>query len=74
MGNNTFSDQLMELEFFLRSVARGEEELTKEKAEEIYKAIYKAQKIVQILEIRKRSLNNLRDEINNYMDEFNSIV
>ena len=74
MNENNFSYELMELGWFLHGILRGEEELTNEKTEQIYKAICRSQKIVQTLELRKRSLNNLRDEIDNYMEEFNKLV
>ena len=74
LEEDKFSYELMELGWLLHNVLKGEEELTNEKIEQIYKAICRSQKIVQTLEIRKRSLNNLRDEIDSYMEEFNELV
>jgi hypothetical protein len=74
MNENDFSYKLMELGFFLHCVTRGEKELNNEMIKELFDAICKAQKIVQTLEIRKRSLNNLRDEVDRYMDEFNELI
>lgn len=74
MNENNFSYKLMELGFSLHCVTRGEKELNNEMIKELFDAICKAQKIVQILELRKKSLNNLRDEVDRYMDEFNELI
>ena len=74
MDESKFSYKLMELGFYLSCVINGGSKLTDERIKQIYEAICKAQNIVQFLENRKRSLNNLKDEVKNYMDEYNKLI
>lgn len=74
MREDTFSSELQGLAWLLSDAERGRAELTSEDMHEIRDAIQRAARIINVLEIRSRSLNNLRDEIDRYMDEFNEMI
>lgn len=74
MREDTFSNELQGLAWLLSDAERGRAEITTEDMHEIRDALQRAARIINVLEIRSRSLNNLRDEIDRYMDEFNEMI
>ena len=71
---NKFSDDLQELAWHLHDISMGREELTPELLERIQTALQRSANIVSTFEIRSQSLNNLRNEVDRYMDEFNTLI
>lgn len=69
-----FSDELQDLAYLVQYASRDGSELTDEDLTDIKNALLRAYRIISVLEIRSRSLNNLRDEVDRYMDEFNSMI
>ena len=69
-----FSDELQELAWLIHDTLRTGEELTPEDLTDIKNALQRAQRIISTFEIRSRSLNNIRDEVDRYMDEFNTLI
>jgi hypothetical protein len=74
MQGNKFSEELQELAWLLGDAERGRTTLTPDDMHDIRDALQRASRIISVLEIRSRSLNNLRDEVNRYMDEFNDMI
>lgn len=74
MQTGKFSEELQELTWLLGDAERGRADLTPEDMHDIRDALQRASRIISVLEIRSRSLNNLRDEVNRYMDEFNDMI
>jgi len=74
MNKTMFSDELSDLAWMLRDVELGRAELAPQDVTDIRIALQKAGRIISVLESRSRSLNNLRDEVNSYIDEFNKLI
>lgn len=64
MQTGKFSEELQELAWLLGETERGRTTLTPDDMHDISNALQRAARIISVLEIRSRSLNNLRDEVN----------
>lgn len=68
------SENLTEDIDILRDIYKGGATLDDSTINDLITDLRNARKIVELLEIRANSLNNLRNEVNRYMDELNSLL
>jgi hypothetical protein len=77
-NKDTLSSRLLEdagwIDDYLKGRYPDEVDMTPEFLEDCKEDLLRAYKILNVLEIRKQSLNNIRNEVNRYMDELNGLL
>ena len=75
---DSLSDRLFEDCMWISDYLKGrypdEVDMTPEFLEGCRGDLYRAYEVLNILEVRKQSFNNLRNEVDRYMDELNNLL
>ena len=74
MREDKISNELFRMCYKIYRFINNEEEFTKSDWKDLYDCVWKAKNIVEALENKQRSLNNLSEELKEYSDKINSLL